>query len=229
MNNTIEKYREYVITSFVKSVQPIVIERAQGAIVTDDAGKEYVDCFAGISVVNAGHCNPEVVRAAKEQMDKLVHCCSYIYHNEPVANLAEKMAHITPGKLKKTFFANSGAEAIEGALKLAKLYTGKTEIIALETSFHGRTWGALSVTGNAGRKKRGGPYAPGIAFAPAPNSFRADAKDAEAFGERCAEALENILRFHTSGDVAAFLAEPVLGEGGIVVPPKNYFKAVKGF
>lgn len=227
MNHTIEKYREYVITSFVKSVQPIVIERAQGAVVTDDAGKEYIDCFAGISVVNAGHCNPEVVRAAKEQMDKLVHCCSYIYHNEPVANLAEKMANITPGKLKKTFFANSGAEAIEGALKLAKLYTGKTEIIALETSFHGRTWGALSVTGNAGRKKRGGPYAPGIAFAPAPNNFRSNADDAEKFGEQCAETLENILRFHTSGDIAAFLAEPVLGEGGIIVPPANYFKAVK--
>ncbi len=227
MNNTIEKYKEYVITSFVKNVQPIVIERAEGAIVTDDAGKEYIDCFAGISVVNAGHCNPEVTRAAKEQIDKLVHCCSYIYHNQPVADLAEKMANISPGKLKKTFFANSGAEAIEGALKLAKLYTGKHEIIALETSFHGRTLGALSVTGNAGRKKRGGPYAPGVVFAPAPHAFRQSDGDAEKFGEQCAEALRDRLRFHTSGDVAAFLAEPVLGEGGIVVPPANYFRYVK--
>lgn len=226
MNDTIEKYREYVITNFVKSVQPIVVERARGAIVIDDAGKQYVDCFAGISVVNAGHCNPEVVEAAKQQIERLVHCCSYIYHNQPVADLAEKMAHIAPGKLKKTFFANSGAEAIEGALKLAKLYTGKTEIIALETGFHGRTWGALSVTGNAGRKKRGGPYAPGVAFAPAPNNFRSNL-DAETFGKQCAERLEDVLRFHTSGDVAAFLAEPVLGEGGIIVPPANYFKAVK--
>lgn len=227
MNDTIEKYKEYVITSFVKAVQPIVIERAQGAIVTDDAGREYIDCFAGISVVNAGHCNPEVVRAAKDQMDKLIHCCSYVYHNKPVADLAEKMAQISPGKLKKSFFANSGAEAIEGALKLAKLYTGKHEIIALETSFHGRTLGALSVTGNAGRKKRGGPYAPGVVFAPAPHSFRQSEKDTEKFGKQCAEALRDRLRFHTSGDVAAFLAEPVLGEGGIVVPPVNYFRHVK--
>lgn len=227
MNETIEKYEEYVITSFVKSIQPIVIEKAIGAVVTDDAGKEYIDCFAGISVVNAGHCNPDVVRAAKEQIEKLIHCCSYVYHNKPVADLAEKIAHIMPGKLKKSFFANSGAEAIEGALKLAKLYTGKHEIIALTTSFHGRTWGALSVTGNAGRKKRGGPYAPGVAFAPAPHSFRSNSDNAEEIGEQFAEALRDILRFQTAGDVAAFLAEPVLGEGGIIVPPSNYFRAVK--
>ncbi len=109
-----------------------------------------------------------MIAAAKAQMDALVHCCSYVYHVRPVADLAEKLAQITPGKLKKSFFANSGAEAVEGALKLAKLYTGKSELIALTASFHGRTWGALSVTGNMGRKRRGGPYASGVAFAPAP-------------------------------------------------------------
>jgi 4-aminobutyrate aminotransferase-like enzyme len=132
-----------------------------------------------------------------------------------------------PGRLRKSFFANSGAEAIEGALKLAKLYTGKTEVISLTMSFHGRTWGALSVTGNAGRKRRGGPYAPGVAFIPAPYAFRSGGKSCDELVEQCAEALEDVLRFHTSGDVAAFIAEPVLGEGGIIVPPPNYFKAVK--
>lgn len=225
--STIEKYREYVITSFVKSVQPIVIDHAEGAVVTDTDGKQYIDCFAGISVVNAGHSNPAVLAAAKAQMERLVHCCSYVYHVESVGALAEKMAEITPGKLKKTFFANSGAEAIEGALKLARLYTGKHEIIALETSFHGRTWGALSVTGNAGRKKRGGPYASGIAFAPAPYLYRSPWKNEDECVEQCVKQLENVIRFHTSGDVAAFLAEPVLGEGGIIVPPRNYFRAIK--
>jgi 4-aminobutyrate aminotransferase len=224
---TIDKYREYVITSFVKSVQPIVIERAHGATVVDADGREYIDCFAGISVVNAGHTNSEVIAAAREQMEKLVHCCSYVYHVEAVANLAEKMAEIAPGRLKKSFFANSGAEAIEGALKLARLYTGKHEIIALETSFHGRTWGALSVTGNAGRKKRGGPYAPGVAFAPAPYTYRSPWKDDDECVRQCVAQLENVIRFHTAGDVACFLAEPVLGEGGIVIPPGGYFKAVK--
>ena len=224
---TIDKYREYVITGFVKSVQPIVIDHAHGAIVTDADGRDYIDCFAGISVVNAGHTNSEVIAAAREQMEKLVHCCSYVYHVEAVADLAEKMAEITPGRLKKTFFANSGAEAIEGALKLARLYSGKHEIIALETSFHGRTWGALSVTGNAGRKKRGGPYAPGVAFAPAPYTYRSPWKDDDECVRQCVAQLENVIRFHTSGDVACFLAEPVLGEGGIVIPPKGYFEAVK--
>jgi len=222
-----DKYREYVITGFTK-VQPIVIARARGAIVTDSEGRDYVDCFAGISVVNAGHCNPEVIAAAKEQMDKLIHCCSYVYHVEPVANFAERLAGIMPGRLKKSFFANSGAEAIEGAMKLAKLYTGRGEFVALETSFHGRTWGALSITGNAARKRRGGPYAPGVSFAPTPYSFRArHASSVEEFGEECARSLDDILRFSTSGDVAAFIAEPVLGEGGIIVPPRNYFKEVK--
>ncbi|MFY9753432.1 MAG: aspartate aminotransferase family protein [Candidatus Acidiferrales bacterium] len=222
-NRTVEKYRDYVITSFVKSLQPVVVERALGAVVTGADGREYVDCFAGISVVNAGHNHPAVVAAARAQMEKLVHCCSYVYYSQPTADLAEKMAQITPGRLKKSFFANSGAEAIEGALKLARLYTGKHEIIALQGSFHGRTWGALSVTGNSGRKKRGGPYAPGIAFAPAPYPYRSRA----ATGEECARSLEEIIRFATAGDVAAFLAEPVMGEGGIIVPPPDYFLEIK--
>jgi 4-aminobutyrate aminotransferase / (S)-3-amino-2-methylpropionate transaminase / 5-aminovalerate transaminase len=224
---TIDKYREYVITSFVKSVQPIVIDHAHGAKVVDADGREYIDCFAGISVVNSGHTNSEVLAAARKQMEKLVHCCSYVYHVEAVADLAEKMAEITPGRLKKSFFANSGAEAIEGALKLARLYTGKHEIIALETSFHGRTWGALSVTGNAGRKKRGGPYASGVSFAPAPYTYRSPWSNDDECVRQCVAQLENVIRFHTSGDVACFLAEPVLGEGGIVIPPRGYFKAVK--
>ncbi len=228
MSDTIQKYRDYVMTGFVKSVAPIVIEKASGAVVTDVNGREYLDCFAGISVVNAGHCNPQVIAAAKAQMDKLIHGSSYLYHVQPVADLAEKLAEITPPGLTKTFFGNGGAEAIEGALKLARLYTGKHEFIALQTSFHGRSFGALSVTGNMGRKKRGGPYGTGVAFAPAPYAYRSQwANDPEECGRQCARAIEDIIRFATSGDVAAFIAEPILGEGGIIVPPPNYFKEVK--
>jgi 4-aminobutyrate aminotransferase-like enzyme len=110
-----QKYKDYVMTGFLKSVAPIVVEKARGVHVTDVNGKEYLDCFAGISVVNAGHCNPEVVAAAKAQMDKLVHCSSYLYHVQPVADLAEKLAQITPGRLSKSFFGNGGAEAIRDA------------------------------------------------------------------------------------------------------------------
>src|ERR1700735_135620 len=138
MSDTIQKYKDYVMTGFMKQVVPIVIDHASGATVTDETGRDYLDCFAGISVVNAGHCNPEVIEAAKAQMDKLVHCSSYLYHVQPVAALAEKMAQITPGKVSKTFFGNGGAEAIEGALKLARLFTGKHEFISRYASFHGR-------------------------------------------------------------------------------------------
>jgi 4-aminobutyrate aminotransferase len=226
--NTIQKYKDYVMTGFMKSVVPIVVDHAFGATVTDVNGREYLDCFAGISVVNAGHGNPEVIAAAKAQMDKLVHCASYIYHAQPVADLAEKIAHITPRGLTKTFFGNGGAEAIEGAMKLARLYTGKHEFISLHASFHGRSWGTLSITGNYGRKKRGGPYAPGIAFAPAPYVYRSQwPNDPEECGRQCARAIDDVVRYATSNDVAAFIAEPVMGEGGIIVPPADYFKEVK--
>jgi 4-aminobutyrate aminotransferase / (S)-3-amino-2-methylpropionate transaminase / 5-aminovalerate transaminase len=228
MSDTIQKYKDYVMTGFMKSVVPLVVDHASGAIITDVNSREYLDCFAGISVVNAGHCNPQVIAAAKAQMDKLVHCASYIYHAPPVADLAEKLAHIAPRGLTKTFFGNGGAEAIEGAMKLARLYSGKHEFIALHASFHGRSWGTLSITGNMGRKKRGGPYASGVAFAPVPYAFRSNWRtDPEECGRQCAKALDEVVRFATSCDVAAFIAEPVWGEGGIIVPPPNYFREVK--
>src|SRR6266852_6094009 len=228
MADTIQKSKDYVMTGFLKSVAPIVIDRAAGATVTDVNGKEYLDCFAGISVVNSGHGNEQIIAAAKAQMEKLVHCSSYLYHVQPVADLAERIAHIAPRGLTKTFFGNGGAEAIEGAMKLARLYTGKHEFIALHGSFHGRSWGALSITGNQGRKKRGGPYAAGVAFAPAPYPYRSLwPNDPDECGRQCAKSIDEIIRFATSGDVAAFIAEPVLGEGGILVPPKNYFREVK--
>jgi 4-aminobutyrate aminotransferase len=228
MSDTVQKYKDYVMTGFMKSMVPIVIDRASGAVVTDVHGRQYLDCFSGISVVNAGHRNPAVIAAAQAQMEKLVHCSSYIYYVKPVADLAEKLAHITPPGLTKTFFGNSGAEAIEGAMKLARLYTGKHEFIALHASFHGRSWAALSVTGNMGRKKRGGPYASGVTFAPAPYAYRSGWRnDAEECGRQCARAIEDVIRFTTSDDVAAFIAEPVMGEGGIIVPPFHYFQEVK--
>lgn len=228
MQKYMQKYKDYVMTGFLKSVAPIVVEKAEGCVITDVNGKEYLDCFAGISVVNAGHRNPEVIAAAKAQMDKLVHCSSYLYHVQPVADLAEKMAEITPGRLSKSFFGNGGAEAIEGALKLARLFTGKHEFISLHGSFHGRSWGALSITGNYARKKKGGPYAPGISFAPSPYAYRSLwPDDPEECARHCAKTIDDVVRFATSNDVAAFIAEPVMGEGGIIVPPQNYFKEVK--
>ena len=163
MLSPMDKYAEFVITGFVKRVQPIVIASAQGAVVRDENGREYVDCFSGISVVSTGHCNSADLAAAKAPMDKFVHWSSYVYHSGPTADLAEQLAAITPYKLKTSFFGSGGAEAIEGALRLAKIYTGKHEFIGLQGGFHGRTLGALSVIANSGRKRRGGPFASGVA------------------------------------------------------------------
>ena len=227
--NTEEKYKEYVNTAFLKAVEPIVIDRAEGATCFDENGKAYIDCFAGISTTNAGHANEAILAAAKAQMEKVVHCCSYVYHVKAVADLAEKMAEITPGRLKKSFFANSGAEGIEGAVRLAKRYSNKNEAIALTQSFHGRSYATLSLTGNAGRKRGGGPYMPGVAFTPAPYCYRCPFKigDPERCDMACAEHLVDVIRCHTSENVAYFVAEPVMGEGGIIPPPADYFKRVK--
>lgn len=223
-----EKYDKYVNTYMVKNIEDVVVDRAEGAVIYDIAGNEYIDCFAGISVVNAGHGNPQVVEAAKKQMDKLVHCCTYVYYSEPPAIIAEELAMVTPGSLTKTFFGNSGAEANEGALRIARQYTGNYEFVALQCSFHGRTNATLGVTGNRKRKHNGGPYTPGVAFSPAPYCYRCPfGLSRDDCNLRCAEFVRNTIDFSTAGSVAAFIAEPVMGEGGIIVPPKPYFKRVK--
>jgi len=229
INEIIEKANKYLITRMVKKIQPVVIEEARGAIIKDITGKEYIDCFAGISVVNSGHCQPKIVDAAIKQAKKLVHACAYVYYIQPVIKLAEKLAEITPPSLQKTFFGNSGAEAIECALKLARKYTKKYEILALMCSFHGRTIGTLSITGQAGRRKYDmGPYLSGVSFAPPPYCYRC------FFGREypncdmlCAESIRNVIDYSTSKGIAAFIAEPIMGEGGIIVPPPDYFKIVK--
>jgi 4-aminobutyrate aminotransferase / (S)-3-amino-2-methylpropionate transaminase / 5-aminovalerate transaminase len=225
---TAEKYKKYVNTSFVKSVEPITVASAKGSKVTGDDGKVYTDMFAGISVVNAGHCNPEVIAAAKAQMDKLVHCCSYVYHVPTVGDLAEKLAEITPGRLQKTFFANGGAEANEGAMRLAKQFTKKQEFISLQGSFHGRSLATLSITGNKDRKRGGGPYLTGCSYHPAAYCYRCPLHMSYPSCDlQCAKDLEKTIQYTTSDNVAAFIAEPIMGEGGIVMPPREYFKEIK--
>ena len=222
--NTRERYAKYLMPVVAQGVEPVVVASAKGRTVVDEDGKSYLDCFSGISVVNAGHSHPKILAAAREQMEKLVHCCSYVYHVPVVGRLAEALAGIAPGGLTKSFFSNSGAEAIEGAMRLAKQATGRREFVALGFGFHGRTIGTLSVTGNQVRKKGNGPYLPGVAFGPAPYCYRCPlGLTYPECDVACAHALKDVVRQQTSGDVAAFIAEPVLGEGGIVAPPAEYF------
>jgi 4-aminobutyrate aminotransferase/(S)-3-amino-2-methylpropionate transaminase len=224
--STAELYRRYVNLSALAGVEPITVDHGRGAELWDVDGTRYLDCFAGISVVSTGHSHPRVVAAAREQMERFIHCGTYLYQVPVVAELAQRLAEVTPGRLEKTFFANSGAEAVEGALRLARAFTGRTEFIALETGFHGRTNATLAVTGNRKRKQHGGPYLGGVGFAPAPHPTRCRICGGRCTA-RCADAVEDVINYQTSGNVAAFIAEPVLGEAGIIVPHPEYFIRVK--
>src|SRR5438477_1113945 len=196
--DTKQQYARYVLPVVAQGVEPIAIASATGRTVTDTDGKSYLDCFSGISVVNAGHNHPKILAAAREQMEKLVHCCSYVYHVPVVGLLAERLAAVAPGGLNKSFFSNSGAEANEGAMRLAKQATGRHEIVALGFGFHGRTIGTLSITGNQARKKNNGPYLPGVAFGPAPYCYRCPlGLTYPECDVACAHALKDTLRQQT--------------------------------
>ncbi len=200
-NEIVRKYEKYIFNTYTR--QPIAIKSARGAIVTDVNGKEYIDCVAGIAVNNVGHCHPVVVNAIKQQAEQLIHV-SNLYYIEQQAELAEKLAGIT--KMARVFFCNSGAEAVEGALKLARKTTGKKEFIATENAFHGRTRGALSVTHKEKYRKPFEPLAPAV-FVPY--------NDAEA------------VRKAINGGTAGVILEPIQGEGGVIIPSNNYLKEVR--
>lgn len=211
---------------------PVVLVEGQGTVLKDINGKEYIDCFAGISVTNTGHAPERLVRAATEQMSKLIHTSGRFY-NIPQTLLVEKLAEITPDHLKHTYLCNSGTEAVDNAVKLVKKYAvskGKTgaALIALECSFHGRLGVAFSLTGQAKYKKGFGTYAnfPGVVHAPVPYCYRSKLSEDDCASE-AASQVEKTINRHTAGDVAAFIMEPVLGEGGIIIPPARYFEVLQ--
>ncbi len=233
----IESQRKLMFPCMPKHRQPVVIVEGKGAVVKDLDGKEYIDLFAGYAAVNIGHCHPKVVEAVTYWAKK-VHHTSYDYYNLPSAILAEKLVKILPmSGEKKVFFCVSGAEAIEGSVKLTRKYMlkvrGRTglEVITLRYSFHGRTHMATALTGQS-KYKRGMASVvayPGIKIIPAPYCYRCPFNmkypECNLF---CAHYVEDVIKFETSGDIGAFIAEPVMGEGGIIVPPKEYFKEVVG-
>jgi len=213
------------------NVHPIFAEKAKAAIITDIEGKEYIDFAGGIGVNNIGHCDDEVLKAIQDQIQKYIHTCFHVVMYEPYVELAKRLNGLTPGKFpKKTMLANSGAEAVENAIKIARHATGRPATIAFEDAFHGRTLLALSLTSKMKPYKFGfAPYAPEIYRMPYAYCYRC------AFGLeypsceiRCAYFLRDFFNTHISAEqVAALIIEPVLGEGGFVVPPKEYFKILK--
>lgn len=195
------KFDKYIFNTYTR--QPVAIKKARGAVVTDVNGKEYIDCVAGIAVNNVGHCHPAVVEAIKRQAEQLIHV-SNLYYTEQQALLAQELVNLTG--MDRVFFCNSGAEAVEGALKLARKATGKKGFIAAEHAFHGRTRGALSVTHKEKYRKPFEPLAPAV-FVPY--------NDADA------------IRAAINEDTAGIILEAVQGEAGVIIPSDGYLKEVR--
>jgi len=225
------KIKEKSVPKGIFNVVPIIIKRGAGAVVEDIDGNVLLDFAGGIGVLNIGYSHPEVVEAVKKQAEKFFHSSINILPYESYIKLAEKLNEITPGDFKKkTMFANSGAEAIENAVKIARKYTKKTDIISFEGAFHGRT--SLTMALNSRIKPYGfgfGPFPAGIYKIPFANCYRcAYGLKRESCNLRCAERLEEILYSVTTADnVAAVLMEPIQGEGGFNVPPDDFVTRIK--
>lgn len=185
---------------------PIQVVKGKGAIIWDSKGKEYIDCMAGYGVAIVGHCNPKVVEAIKKQAERLVTCHCSLY-NDVRAELLEKISKITPKGLSVSYLANSGAEAVEAAIKLAIKHSGKHGLISMTGSYHGKTFGALSATWDSKYRKPYEPLISGFKFA--------------RYGDL------NSLKEKISDDVSAIIVEPIQGESGIHLPPPNYLKEVR--
>src|SRR5579871_3395469 len=182
--------------------RPPVLVRGEGAYLFDSEGRRYLDCYSGVSVMNAGHSNPEILDAAIDQLRRLQHTTT-IYLTEPVLELARVIAELAPGKLRRSFFCASGSEANEGALLLSTLATGRKEVAYLKDGLHGRTKWAMSVTGLDMWRTDPDPLVTAHAVP----------------GPRHSESLPALEKLLRRGNVAAVIAEPILGNGGIVVPP----------
>ena len=208
---------------------PLVIDRAQGSYLYTVEGRRYLDFASGIAVTNLGHGHPVVIEAAKAQLDKVVHT-SVVAHHQPAIQLAERIAALAPGKLEKVFFANSGAEAVEGAIKLARYTTGRSALIAFQGAFHGRTYGALSLTASKSYyRERYEPFLPGVYHVPYPYPYRNPTGPGdEATLEYVFNFIDEMLDTRVPPkNVAAFIVEPVLGEGGYVVPPSGFMPRLR--
>ncbi len=202
-NSIIEKDSKYVMQTYGR--QPLILSKGKGAIVQDIYGKEYIDCVAGIAVNNVGHCHPTVVRAIQTQAEKLLHV-SNLYYTEIQAELAEALTLITG--MERVFFCNSGAEAVEAAMKLARMASGKSAFVAAEHSFHGRTIGSLSVTH---KRMYRDPFMPPVSS----ETTFVPYSDADAIRQAISE------------NTAAVILEPIQGEGGVNIPDPEYLKEVR--
>lgn len=226
----IRRRRDAVVARGASRLNGLVAESAQGARIRDVDGREYVDLATGIGVMNVGHSTPEVVAAVREQVGLLQHVCFHVATYEPYVALCEKLAlHLPHGGPTKAFLANSGAEAVENAVKIARQATGRGSVICFSEAFHGRTLLCLSLTSKVGYKLGCGPFAPEVYRLPYPSRFHyGDGLDEEAFVARELAHLRHALVAHVpAAQVAAIVIEPVAGEGGFLPCPPAFLRGLR--
>jgi 4-aminobutyrate aminotransferase len=223
----IDRDAAWTSTSYIKEY-PLVIGGGQGAMIEDVDGNRYIDYMAGIAVSATGYNHPKVVAAIREQAGKFLHICATDFYFEGFAQLAERLARLAPGKSpKRTFLSNSGTEAIEGAIKLARYHTRRPALIAFRGSFHGRTYGAMSLTSSKMKQhKHFGPFLPEIHHVPFADPYRAGSDEAAI--AHSLGALQDLFDRHVApDDVAGIFVEPIQGEGGYVIPPVGFLRALR--
>ncbi len=225
----IDRDRQFVSPSYTRDY-PFVIARGEGAVVEDVDGNRFLDCAAGIAVNSTGVSHPDVVAAIVDQAGKFIHMSGTDFYYEPQVRLAEELARIVPiDGAVRTFFANSGTETTEAALKLARYHTKRQGVIAFIGGFHGRSLGALSLTASKSIQRRGfGPFMPGVYHAPYPDTYRYDGSADRCAAECLAFITDKILVHLTSPDeIGAIVVEPIQGEGGYIVPPKAFLQGLR--
>jgi 4-aminobutyrate aminotransferase len=226
----LERDNQYVSPSYTRAY-PLVVERGSGAVIEDVDGNLFLDFTAGIAVTSTGHCHPEVVAAIQEQAANLLHMSGTDFYYKPQIDLAQRLAELAPGSSpKRVFFTNSGAEALEAALKLARWHTARTRVIAFLGAFHGRTYGAMSLSGSKLVHRRGfSPLVPDIHHVPYPRG--AELRGEPGAGRRYVREIEETIlkRVAPPEEVAAVFVEPIQGESGYHVPPEDFLPALREF
>src|SRR5246500_621289 len=224
----LERDQEYMSPSYTRAY-PLVCARGSGAVIEDVDGNLFLDFTAGIAVTATGHCHPKVVAAIQDQASKLIHMSGTDFYYQPQIDLAQRLAKLAPGtSSKRVFFTNSGAEALEAALKRARWHTGRSRALAFLGAFHGRTYGAMSLSGSKLVHRRGfSPLVPDIHHVPFPRGCQGCSVPGAAC--TCVEQIEDTVlrRIAPPEEVAAIFVEPIQGEGGYYVPPANFLPGLR--
>lgn len=227
----VERQNRWSSTSYPKEY-PLAVARAEGCVVEDVDGNRFLDFMGGIAVAATGHAHPRVVAAIREAAGRFLHICGSDFYYDGFAALCERLARLAPGPSpKRVFLTNSGTEAVEGAIKLARHSTRRTALLAFTGAFHGRTYGSMSLTASKVRQREGfGPFLPEVYHVPYANPYRCEhGRGAEGCVVDCAQSIERDLfaRRIAPTDVAAIFVEPVQGEGGYIVPPRGWLRALR--